>query len=134
MNRTHTDEIAYSVVRESRLAPKFIEAKKLMHSLDRLSHPVVLVVLLVFVFHHAIKDRYIAVRQDLIDAEYVVEERVENYTTTSAEEPEHAEKSFADVRDASQAGFLGNLNDALEEVAIAGDQGQEDEWEDLDAQ
>jgi hypothetical protein len=75
------------------------------------------------------KDRYAAVRQEVIDAEYVVEERVENYTTATTDQDE---KSSNEVRDIGQNGFLGNVNHALEGVARDRGDDQEDEWEDVD--
>lgn len=89
--------------------------------------------LLILTFHHAIKDRYAAVRQDLIDAEYVVEERVENYTTTTGEPTDGSEKKLpGDIRDIGQNGFLGNVDTALEDLALTREGEQDDEWEDLD--
>lgn len=100
---------------------------------DRISHPVGLVILLLLAFHHAIQDRYAAVRQDLIDAEYVVEERVENYTTTTDGPSGSSEKNPpGDVRDIGQNGFLGNVDTALEDLALTREGEQDDEWEDLD--
>lgn len=97
--------------------------------IDRFSHPIGLAILLVLVFHHAIRDSYKAVRQDLIDAEYVVEERVENYTTDAGE---NGDKLSGKMRDIGHHGFLGNVNDALEGVAQRRDEEEDDEWEDLD--
>ena len=103
---------------------------------DRISHPVGLVILLLLAFHHAIRDRYAAVRQDLIDAEYVVEERVENYSTTTDETSENSENSEKNLsegaRDIGQNGFLGNVDTALEDLALTREGEQDDEWEDLD--
>lgn len=128
MNHTDRDEAAFSVICKPYTAVfRWIELTPLS---DRLSHPVGLAILLVLVFHHAIRDRYAAVRQDLIDAEYVVEERVENYET-QVDEPEV--KTSEGTRDIGQNGFLVNVNNALERVASAKGEEQDSEWEDVDA-
>jgi hypothetical protein len=46
---------------------------------DRLSHPILLLLLLVGVSRKELMRRWSGLRQILIDAEYVLEERVENY-------------------------------------------------------
>jgi hypothetical protein len=49
---------------------------------DRLSHPILLSALLVGISRNEIMRRWSGLRQILIDAEYVLEERVENYDPT----------------------------------------------------
>ena len=47
--------------------------------LDRFAHPVLLAILVSFACRKALVRRWAGLRQILIDAEYVLEERVENY-------------------------------------------------------
>jgi len=46
-------------------------------------YPLVLTLHLLFVFRHSVWDGISNLRQTMIDAEYVVEERVENYDPTA---------------------------------------------------
>jgi hypothetical protein len=46
---------------------------------DRVGHPILLVACLVYICRRGISQEWSEVRQILIDAEYVIEERVENY-------------------------------------------------------
>lgn len=85
---------------------------------DRFTYPVCLVAFLLVAYSHLIARRYRMFRQDLIDAEYVVEERVENYDNQTNAKGETVIKD-SEVEAPSR-----------DDVAAGTD--TDDEWEDLD--
>lgn len=68
----------------------------------------------------------------MIDAEYVVEERVENYSTETTSKDAEVLPEPEEPRDIGQNGFLGNVDNALEGIALTRGDEQDEEWEDVD--